>query len=222
MNPKFLASLASSATAAGMLLGFGGPVQAASFGTSGIQFNQDTEVNFTFLKSQGAAISSLGIYDASGTLLQTLFSEVGAADPGYESADQGWLGTASNLAGAPTASYTFLANTLYTLGLSGTLFGSPMTTVFSTSGLNPGGDQQAVFGSIGGSEGNAYGAAGTQTSANPFAPVAISFEDFSYGGDKDFNDFTFSAEVVPEPLTIAGMALGGAGLAIARRRRRTA
>jgi hypothetical protein len=38
-------------------------------------------------------------------------------------------------------------------------------------------------------------------------------------GDNDFNDFTVEAETVPEPITMAGMALGAGGMAIAGRRR---
>ena len=58
-----------------------------------------------------------------------------------------------------------------------------------------------------------------KTSASPFgAPVAISFEDTLWG-DSDYNDFTVSAQAVPEPITMAGMALGAGGMAIARRRR---
>ncbi|MDB9509853.1 PEP-CTERM sorting domain-containing protein [Kamptonema animale CS-326] len=194
---------------------------AATFGTTGISFEEDTTVNFTFLKSQGAAISSLGIYNANQVLLKSLFTKANTADAGYQGNSYGtnsWLGTATNLVGSATASFTFLANQVYSLGLSSTLWGSTIPTVFSTSSQN-GGSQQVVFNSTGGSEGVSYDSAGSQTSASPFgAPVAISFED-TLGGDGDYNDFTVSAQAVPEPITMAGMALGAGGMAIARRRR---
>lgn len=55
--------------------------------------------------------------------------------------------------------------------------------------------------------------------SDPFAPggVLISFED---GGGMDYNDFVVTAEAVPEPMTMAGLALAGAGLFGARRLRR--
>lgn len=55
--------------------------------------------------------------------------------------------------------------------------------------------------------------------SDPFVPggVLISFED---GGGTDFNDFVVTAEAVPEPMTMAGLALAGAGLFGARRMRR--
>lgn len=194
---------------------------AATFGTTGISFDQDTTVNFTFLKSQGAAISSLGVYNANQVLVKTLFTKANTADAGYQGNSYGtnsWLGTATNLVGSATASFTFLANQVYSLGLSSTLWGSSIPTVFSTSSQN-GGSQQVVFNSTGGSEGVSYDSAGSQTSASPFgAPVAISFEDTLWG-DGDYNDFTVSAQAVPEPITMAGMALGAGGMAIARRRR---
>ncbi len=225
MKTQVIASL--SVATLGSLLGFSTPARAFNFGTNGIQFDRTTTVNFTFLKSQGKAISSLGVFDASGTmLLKTLFAEKNTADPGYQTSQgpNAWLGTANNLQGEATASFTFAANTLYTLGLFGTLDGGSIPTMFSTSSLN-GGSQQAVFDSIGGSELVSYsGIAVTKQSGNPFvAPVAVSFEDLlgGYWGENggDYNDFTVSAEAVPEPLTVGGLVLGGAWLACNRRRR---
>ncbi|MDF0552299.1 PEP-CTERM sorting domain-containing protein [Kamptonema sp. UHCC 0994] len=215
---KLTAAAAAAVTA---MLSMTTSANAATFGTTGISFDQDTTVNFTFLKSQGAALSSLGVYDANQVLIKNLFTKANTADAGYQGNSYGtdsWLGTASNLVGSATTNFTFLANQVYSLGLSGTLWGNVMKTVFSTSSQN-GGSQQAVFNSTGGSEGVGYDAAGSQTSASPFGdPVAISFED-TLSGDSDYNDFTVSAQAVPEPITMAGMALGAGGMAIARRRR---
>lgn len=228
MKTTLLTKVTAATIAGTAMLSLTAPANAATlkFGTDGLSFNTNTTVNFTFLKSKGAAISSLGIYDSNKNLVQTLFQEKNAADAaGYNAglASQ-WLGTAKNLVGSATASFTFLANQVYSLGLAGTLFGNSMTTVYSSSSLN-GGGQQAVFDSVGGYEFSPYAFAGSKknvglSSADPaLAPVAISFEDIYGGGDKDFNDFTVEAETVPEPITMAGMALGAGGMAIARRRR---
>jgi len=77
--------------------------------------------------------------------------------------------------------------------------GGPM---FSTNNLNSSNSQQALF------NGNVF-SGGSQ----------IRFDDRGAGNDKDFNDFVVKAEAVPEPLTMGGIALAGAGLAYARRRR---
>jgi hypothetical protein len=50
--------------------------------------------------------------------------------------------------------------------------------------------------------------------------TVISFDDRGNGNDKDFQDFTVTAEAVPEPMTMTGLALGLGGLVAARRRRR--
>jgi hypothetical protein len=50
--------------------------------------------------------------------------------------------------------------------------------------------------------------------------TAISFDDRGNGADADFQDFTVTAEAVPEPMTMTGLALGLGGLVAARRRRR--
>jgi hypothetical protein len=65
-----------------------------------------------------------------------------------------------------------------------------------------------------------YANAAGATSASPFGrAVQIGFDDRGNGNDADFQDFQVSAEAVPEPTTMAGMALGAAGLGWARRRR---
>jgi hypothetical protein len=46
----------------------------------------------------------------------------------------------------------------------------------------------------------------------------ISFDDRGNANDTDFQDFTVTAEV-PEPMTMAGLALGASGMIAARRRR---
>ncbi|OCQ94673.1 PEP-CTERM sorting domain-containing protein [Oscillatoriales cyanobacterium USR001] len=228
MKTTILNKVTAAAVAATAMLSLTAPANAATvkFGTDGLMFNTDTEVEFTFLRSKGAGISSLGIYNSNKSLVKTLFTEKNRADAltyaGGVATE--WLGTAANLVGAAKIKYTFLAGQVYSLGLTGTLWGQAMTSVFSTSSWN-GNKQQAVFGSIGGEEFKNYTAqALTQTNvglgADPGkSPLAISFEDMKYG-DQDFNDFAVQAEVVPEPITMTGMALGAGAMAIARRRNR--
>lgn len=222
MNIKVFSSVSAAAIATA-LVSFSAPAHAAfSFGTNGISFTSDTKVNFTFNKSQGAAKSTFGIYDGNKNLIQTLFQEKERSDAGNNGANSQWLGTAANLTGASTASFTFLANQVYSLGLVSQGWVSSWT-LFSTSSLNTNsfGSQQAVFGSGGGQEAQALAGASSLQSSSPFAKggTLISFEDIKGGGDRDFNDFTVNAEAVPEPFTMSGLAMGFGGLALARRRR---
>ncbi|MBD2041574.1 DUF4114 domain-containing protein [Microcoleus sp. FACHB-672] len=222
MKSKLFVTATAAATATA-LLSFSAPAQASfSFGTSGIKFAQDTTVNFSFIQSKGANISRLGIYDANKSLLTSLFQEKGRSDAGAGAAGKAseWLGTAANIAGSTKASYTFLANTVYSLGLYNQGWVGNWT-VFSTSSLNTNGNQQTVFNSAGGSEGSALSGVSSVKASNPFVKggTLISFEDTKGGGDRDFNDFTVNAEAVPEPFTMSGLALGLGGLAAARRRR---
>ncbi len=223
MNTKLLSALTATA-AATALFGAGAPAQAFSFGTNGITFGQDTDVNFKFQESHGAYTSSFGIYtvkDSATSLVSTLFSETKSSDNG---GDNEWKGSLGNtVLGSGSAVFRFLANQVYTLGLSSGDDG----TVYSTSALN--GSQQAVFGAasplwnaLGKETTNVFQAAGQFTDGTGSLSnggTLISFDDRGGGNDKDFQDFTVSAEAVPEPITMTGLALGFGGLVAARRRR---
>ena len=226
MNTKLLSVLTATAATAAML-GAAAPAHAFSFGTTGISFAENQEVEFNFKQSHGAFTSSLAIYQINGFSLSKvadLFAETKSSDNG--SANE-WKGTLGNtVLGSGTAAFTFLANQVYTLGLS-----SNNGMVYSTSGLNlnvsPAGSQQAVFGgsslwsALNAENTNRFGAAGTFTSG--FSSLfgggtTISFDDRGNGNDTDFQDFTVTA-TVPEPITMTGLALGLGGLVAARRRR---
>ena len=223
MNTKIFSALTATAVATA-LLGAGTPAQAFSFGTNGIKFQEDTDVNFKFQESHGAFTSSLGIYsvkNSTTSLVSTLFSETKSSDNGGNNEWKGSLG--NTVLGSGSAVFKFLANQVYTLGLSSGGDG----TVYSTSSLN-GGRQQAVFGgsglwdSLGKETTNTFQAAGSFTngvSSLGSGGTLISFDDRGNGNDKDFQDFTVSAEAVPEPITMTGLALGFGGLVAARRRR---
>jgi hypothetical protein len=232
MNTKFLSALTATA-AATALFGAAAPAHAFSFGTNAIQFQEKTEVTFNFRQSYGAYTSSFGIYRVDGgtpTFLKTLFSEVKSSDTG---ATGDWKGTLGNTVLDGNATYTFEANLIYTLGLSSVgLDGSNQGTVYSTTALNPGGTQQAVFGKPNELLPLVVDPADTTLFAgNPQSftsggslfdkgvGTAISFDDRGNGLDADFQDFTVTAEAVPEPMTMTGLALGLGGLVAARRRR---
>jgi hypothetical protein len=226
VNNKLLSAL-TAAAAATALLGATAPAHAFSFGTNGIKFQEDTNVNFKFKESHGAFASSLGIYtvnDSTIAKVTSLFSETKSSDNG---SDNEWQGTLGNtVLGSGSVVFNFLANQVYTLGLA-----TDDAIVYSTSALNTdsNGSQQAVFG--GSSLWNALDQETTSTfqAAGQFTDgtgslvnggTLISFDDRGGGNDIDFQDFTVSAEAVPEPITMTGLALGLGGLIAARRRRR--
>ena len=229
MNITLLSALTATAVATA-LLGASAPAQAFSFGTSGITFSQDQDVKFNFKESHGGYTSSLGIYQVNGFTLAnvaSLFSETKSSDNGGANE---WKGTLGNtVLGSGSVVFKFLANQVYTLGLSSA--GAGM--VYSTSGLNLNvastGSQQAVFGAaaplwsaLNTEATSKFQAAGSYTNGAGSLSnggTLISFDDRGGGNDADFQDFTVSAEAVPEPITMTGLALGFGGLVAARRRR---
>ena len=225
MKTKLFATATAAATATA-LFGFAGAAQAFSFGTNGMSFGQDMDIEFKFIQSNGWFKSSLSIYevqDGVATKVFDLFREVKNSDNGSKN---GFLGTVEGGAiEVVNTTFTFLANKVYTLGLTSvTPTGDARGTVYTMSSLNKNGGQRASFGAPvseaeNGNDGAAFDGVGNyQSAANPFQPVTIGFEDQFGGGDQDYNDFIITAQA-PEPLTIGGLALGGAGLFAARRRR---
>ncbi len=237
MNTKLFAT-AAAATTATVLLGFAGAAQAFSFGTSGIKFDSNTTVKFNFVQANGWFKSTLSVYEviqnaggtySLGSKVADLFREMSNVNPGSGPSNGYYSSHVSQGGVVETVqnTVTFLAGKIYTLALSSvTPGGANMGTVFSMNALNLGGGQRAVFGAphstaINGNDGVALPSPGSYSSVNPFSgPVTIGFEDTVGGGDRDYNDFVITAEA-PEPLTISGLALGGAGLLAARRRRQS-
>jgi len=226
MNTKFLSTLTATA-AATALFGATAPAQAASFGTGGISFANNQEVTFKFVETHGAFKSTLGIYEVNNSipsLVKTLFEEVKASDNGSANDWKGSLG--NTVLGSGKVAYTFMANKIYTLGLISV--GGGGSKVYSTSALN-GGTQQAVFGGVSLFTALDLEKTSTFQAAGQFTNglgslfnggTVISFDDRGNAKDKDFQDFTVTAEAVPEPMTMTGLALGLGGLVAARRRRR--
>ncbi len=240
MNTTLKATLAAIATTSA-LISISAPAHAFSFGANGISFEQDTTVNFTFGSTNSYDKYSLGVYQVSNGSMSnvaSLFWKTQRSDNGGADDYKGTFGpTVTSSTGNSTVSFTFLANQVYSLGLySGDFNASTGLTsrvfnvgsyevVSSTSGVNFGGYQQAVFGSNLNIDKKGItpftvnnGALSNYTSANIFkGPVTIGFEDQLWNADKDYNDFTVTASV-PEPFTMSGLALGLGGLVTMRRR----
>ncbi|MEG3847595.1 PEP-CTERM sorting domain-containing protein [Microcoleus sp. herbarium19] len=243
-------TVASLATA--ILLSTCTPVRAFMFGTSGIQFEEDTSINFTFDRSQGLYKSSLWVAralpDNTGySNISSLFNETKPSDNGSANNAEGTFGNAvTSPDGKITQSFTFLKDQIYALLLwSDTGTGKPFEqyvssstfmnsslwfaadTKFSRIECLTTGCQQAVFGDF----------QLNYKSSNPFSTVndgngpeqfqsatteqlakgtKISFDDGSKGNDVDFKNFSLSAELVPEPVTVFGTMLGIGALAAAR------
>ena len=213
MKKTLIKGIAATAAAATAVLGFSNAASAFGFGTKGINFKEDTGVEFTFKQNRGWFDSTLAVYEVLGN---------------------GNTSKVKDLVGEElesTGSFTFLANKTYTLGLTNY---NPNTgdrigrTIYSTTSLNWAyrnggvGYQQALFGYQAETEGEAFANPGDYTGgAHPHdGTVRISFEDTGTafaGSDRDYNDFVVWA--APEPISMGGMALGAAGLAMARRRR---
>lgn len=223
-------SLIATAAATALLGTLSTAADAASFGTNGISFDEDTTVKFTFFESHGAFQSALSIFEVGEgsvlTPMSVLFEEIKPSDNG---AANEWKGTFGNtVVGSQSVKFTFLAGKSYTLGLT-----TPATAsgfVYSTTALNIPLSQQAVFGDPGTllPELN-LGSTDALDTPEFFiegdlasGPVLISLDDRGNGNDIDFQDFTITAEAVPEPATLAGLGMVIGSLVVSRRRRSSA
>jgi hypothetical protein len=222
---KLRGYLFAAATAATAVAGLTGAAQAATFGNSGISFDTDTTVNFTFKESNGRFRSDLGVQEANvpGTF-KTLFSEEA---PGYDTPRAGdWTGSCGVTVLNCNTSFKFEAGKTYTFVLtrnSGTN-GVRANRVFSTNSLNSNNYKQANF------TGDLFAGGATiafeDIGGNPNASVCND-KGSNPKADCDFNDFMFTAEAeatesVPEPATLAGLGAVAAGFVVSRRRRKTA
>jgi len=111
-----VASLATT-----ILLSICTPVRAFMFGTSGIQFDRDTNINFTFQTSHGAYQSSLWVAQAdsdntSYSSIARLFYETQPSDNGSANEWKGTFGTAVTSENSSiTQTFTFLKDQIYAL-----------------------------------------------------------------------------------------------------------
>ena len=111
-----VASLATT-----ILLSICTPVRAFMFGTSGIQFDRDTNINFTFNTSHARYQSSLWVAQAEPenngySNIARLFYEIQPSDNGHANEWKGSFGTAvTSENGSITQSFTFLKDQIYAL-----------------------------------------------------------------------------------------------------------
>ena len=111
-----IASLATT-----ILLSICTPVRAFMFGTSGIQFDRDTNINFTFQTSHGRYQSSLWVAQADSdntgySSIARLFYEIQPSDNGSADEWKGSFGTAvTSDNGSITQTFTFLKDQNYAL-----------------------------------------------------------------------------------------------------------
>ncbi len=111
-----VASLATT-----ILLSICTPVRAFMFGTSGIQFDRDTNINFTFQTSHGGYQSSLWVAQADSdntdySSIARLFYEIQPSDNGSANEWEGSFGTAvTSDNGSITQTFTFLKDEIYAL-----------------------------------------------------------------------------------------------------------
>lgn len=163
-----VASLATT-----ILLSICTPVRAFMFGTSGIQFDRDTNINFTFQTTHGGYQSSLWVAQADSdhtnySSIARLFYEIQPSDNGSAEDWKGSFGTAvTSENGSITQTFTFLEGQIYALLLwsdtgdgqefgeyvsSSTFMNSPEwrteDTGFRRDECRVTGCQQAVFGNF--------------------------------------------------------------------------
>ncbi|MGQ9871943.1 hypothetical protein [Leptodesmis sp.] len=222
MQVRFL--LATTAAAVSLL-----PLSAQAatlFGTGGIEFDQATTVRFTFQGSSNFYASSVSVYIVNPT---SGFVDTTSRVPLFGESP----GAFQDVTFLPGFRYTLGLSNINpndgTAGLSPIVFSTTQSNNATNLGRsdNPNiGLQRAVFGSFGSTtEGTPFPNPGSFTSGNPFAgPVLISFEDGGFdasfnglGGlnvtvpnDRDFNDFRFTAQVIPAPPLLMGLLALGA------------
>jgi hypothetical protein len=173
MNISRLAYLGLSLGTFGLLSTWSQAATATEdyFGNQGIQFSQDTIVEFEFIESHGAYQSTFGVIDldscqsdAAGSVLfdsclkTPLVKEVKPSDTNetvyrrstYETdsvdkAAQDFVGTPGDAVTEPKAEFTFKADKKYAFYLESQFNGKPAGIVYSANFLNSQSNQQALF-----------------------------------------------------------------------------
>ncbi|MEQ8757019.1 MAG: PEP-CTERM sorting domain-containing protein [Coleofasciculus sp. G1-WW12-02] len=205
------------------------PAKAATveFGNNGILFDTDTQIDFDFIRSQGAFKSTLFIVEAANPTdpVFTLFKE----NEPFDDTSPDFIGTCPTSVTVPGSSsctnlFTFEAGIEYSLALfSGN--NKPAGTngfVYSTDALNTPANRQAfVFDGV---VLPPYTEPGEGSSDPALGKVTIAFDDKGGGNDGDFQDFIITAmetkESIPEPATLAALGLVAGSLTLIRRRQR--
>jgi hypothetical protein len=185
-------SILGAGLASAALLGLAAPAAFAAdeFGGQAITFDTDTAIDFEFLESHGSFLATFGVMDLNSGEKTPLIKEDKPSDSNERAVNKAtdFLGTPGNAVSQPKNTFTFKANTPYTLYLeSRTGTGRVASLVFSNDLKNPNSRQQTKFDK--GFEG--LGAQG----------VKINWDDQAAGkqvtgaarNDDDFNDFVIIA-----------------------------
>ncbi|MFP4100470.1 PEP-CTERM sorting domain-containing protein [Coleofasciculus sp.] len=204
------------------------PAKAATveFGNNGILFDEDTTIEFDFIRSQGLFQSTLFVVEAANPtdMSNPLFVE----NAPFDDTSPDFIGTCPTSVTVPGSSsctneFTFKADVEYSLALfSGE--NNPAGTdgfVYSTDALNTPANRQAfVFDGV---VLPPYTGPGEGSSDPLLGKVTIAFDDKGAGNDGDFQDFIITAmekESIPEPATLVGLGLVAGSLTLIRRRQR--
>ncbi len=185
-------SILGAGLASAALLGLAAPAAFAAdeFDGNAITFDTDTAIDFEFLESHGSFLATFGVMDLNSGEKTPLIKEDKPSDSSERAVNKAtdFLGTPGNAVSQPKNTFTFKANTPYTLYLeSRTGTGRVASLVYSNNLRNPNSRQQAKFDK--GFEGLAS------------QGVKLNWDDQAIGkqvtgaerNDDDFNDFVVIA-----------------------------
>ena len=167
LNHKSHLACLSFAATTSLLLGTSQSIQAQTvFSNNGIQFEQDTIIEFEFIESHGAYQSTFGVVNldsCQGIDLATceripllveekpsdLHESVTRRSTYEDNMDidktRDFLGTPGNAVPQPMVEFEFEAGKRYAFYLESSFNGVPAGIMYSSSIYNPGNNQQALF-----------------------------------------------------------------------------
>jgi hypothetical protein len=191
MANKFKSALSAGLASVTMLsLAAPSAFAADEFSPQSISFDQDTAVEFEFLESHGSYLATFGVMDLNSGEKTPLIKEDKPSDSNERAVNKAtdFLGTPGNAVSQPKNTFTFKANTPYTMYLeSRTGSGRVASLVYSIDLRNPGSRQQAKL---------SKGFDGLSAQG-----VEVNWDDQAVGrqvtgaerNDDDFNDFKIIA-----------------------------
>ena len=133
------------------------PASAATFiNNSGVQFEQDTILESSFVESHGAYQSTFGVINLDTQEKTPLLTEIRAADamdtifrPSSKVDDLGrpldFLGTPGNAVPQSASNFTFKSGNRYVFYLESSFNGRPVGVLYSNDELNPNRNRQVQF-----------------------------------------------------------------------------
>jgi hypothetical protein len=189
MANKFKSTVGAGLASAVMLtLSTPAAFAADEFSPNAITFDRDTAVEFEFIESHGSYIATFGVMDLNSGEKTPLIKEDKASDSNERSVNKAtdFLGTPGNTVSQPKNTFTFKANTPYTMYLeSRTASGRVASMVYSIDKRNPNSRQQIKLNK--GFEG--LGSQGVEMKWDDQAKT----KKGATRTDEDFNDFVVIA-----------------------------